>query len=626
MADSLVFAESVDTESSEPLFSDKQWLYVNDSNNGSYQGQIVIDTTSLSNSGQYMGWNEAFLSIPLILQAENTTAARFALANPLDHVLGLKNGFWQILHSMSVEFNNTSIIQTSNFLNVFTTFKCLTSWSDADIKNWGAITGFCPDTATSWLYNSAANSATNFLSQNGVGVCNNRNGFYTAQILQTGTVLGCSTPATISSSSKLQCVNLGLLQRQRWLNFGIKADSLSSGATYQALSITGDAITQKGVLLANSTSTAGVASAAGLNQVFMAYTRETAGSRAIVMNAIIRLKDVADFFAKTPLLKGSTMRLYLNTNQTYFTANLFGAAVTNAGAITPGSLGLLTTPVILGGGATNPIMLASADFGQGLCPAIVNPVATTAINAENLSVIRVGLSIVKTQFSDLTLQITDPTYTSVRLYCPAYTMTPQAEARYLAMSPTKKIVYNDFFSYSIGAQTGSFNVLVSNGLPNLRSVLVVPTLDKVSNGTVGTGNYLTVTSSSIQSPFSSCGGTPDPIAITQFQVQLSGKNSFNANQVYDFEQFYEQLAMSNQLNGSLTTGIGSGQIGFTEFEQLYRYYYVNASRGMPQDMGVARSVQIQGTIQSAATITLLVFLEFERSITVSVSSGQIVMV
>jgi len=47
---------------------------------------------------------------------------------------------------------------------------------------------------------------------------------------------------------------------------------------------------------------------------------------------------------------------------------------------------------------------------------------------------------------------------------------------------------------------------------------------------------------------------------------------------------------------------------------------------MPQDMGVARSVQIQGTIQSAATITLLVFLEFERSITVSVSSGQIVMV
>ena len=567
-----------------------------------------------------MGWNESFLSIPLVLQMENTTAARFALASPLDHVLGLKNGFWQILHSMSVEFNNTSVIQTSNFLNVFSTFKCLTSWSDADIRNWGAITGFCPDTATSWLYNSAANAAANFLSQNGVGLCNNRNGFYTAQILQTGTVLGMSTPATISSSSKLQCVNLGLLQRQRWLNFGIKADA---PATYQALSTTGDAQTNKGVLLANSSSTAGVAAATGLNQVFMAYTRETAGSRAIVMNAIIRMKDITDFFGKLPLLKGSTMRLYLNTNQTYFSANLYGAAVSDAGAITPGSLGLLTAPVILGGGATNPIMLASADFGQGLCPAIVNPVATTAIAATALSVIKVGLSIVRTQFSDLTA-IACETFTSVRLYCPAYSMTPQSESRYLAMSPTKKIVYNDFFSYSITGQTGAFNVLVSNGLPNLRSVLVVPTIEKASNGTAGAANYLTVTSSSLLSPFSSTGGSPDPIAITQFQVQLSGKNAFNANIQYDFEEFYEQVVSSNQLNGSLTTGIGSGQIGYQEFEQLYRYYYCNAARGQPQDMGVAKSVQIQGTIQSTVTCTLLVFLEFERSITISVSSGQII--
>jgi hypothetical protein len=622
MADSLVFAESVDTESSEPLFTDKQWLYVNDSNNGSYQGQIVVDTTALSNSGQYMGWNEAFLAIPLVLQMENTTAARFALVNPLDHVLGMKNGFWQILHSMSVEFNNTSVIQTSNFLNVFSSFKCLTSWSDADIKNWGAVCGFCPDTATSWLYNSAANSATNFLSQNGVGICNNRNAFYTAQLLQTGVVLGASTPATLGASSKLQCVNHGLMQRQRWLNFGIEADA---PATYQAASVSGDAVTNKGVLLAQSSVTAGVTTASGLNQIFMSYTRETAGSRAIVFNAIIRLKDVADFFAKTPLLKGSTMRLYLNTNQTYFTANLYGAAVTDAGVITPGSLGLLSQPVILGGGATNPIMLASADFGQGLCPAIVNPVVTTAIAATALSVIKVGLSIVRTQFSDLTT-IACEAFTSVRLYCPAYSMTPQAEARYLAMSPTKKIVYNDFFNYSLTGQTGAFNVLVSNGLPNLRSVLVVPTVQSTSNGTAGTGNYLTVASSSILSPFSSCGGSPDPIAITQFQVQLSGKNAFNANIQYDFEEFYEQVVSSNQLNGSLTTGIGSGQIGFAEFQQLYRYYYCNAARGMPQDMGVAKSVQIQGTIQSAATCTLLVFLEFERSITVSVSSGQIVMV
>jgi hypothetical protein len=86
----------------------------------------------------------------------------------------------------------------------------------------------------------------------------------------------------------------------------------------------------------------------------------------------------------------------------------------------------------------------------------------------------------------------------------------------------------------------------------------------------------------------------------------------------------EQLCASNQLNGSMTTGLGSGLIGFNEFEQLYRYYYVNASRGNPQDMGVSKSIQIQGTNQSAATASLLVFASFERSVVLNVASGQVV--
>ena len=195
------------------------------------------------------------------------------------------------------------------------------------------------------------------------------------------------------------------------------------------------------------------------------------------------------------------------------------------------------------------------------------------------------------------------------------------------MSPVKKVVYNDFFQYTIPAiSPGTFNTLVSNGLPNLRSVLVVPTIDKLSNGseTAAGGNYAGVTSSSLLSPFSSTGGSPDPIPITQFQVQLSGKNVFNQNQEYDYRQFVEQLVASNQLNGGMTTGLGSGLIGFNDFEQLYRYYYVNCSRGLPQDMGVSKSIQIQGQTTTAATVSLLVFAEFERSISINVASGQVV--
>jgi hypothetical protein len=193
------------------------------------------------------------------------------------------------------------------------------------------------------------------------------------------------------------------------------------------------------------------------------------------------------------------------------------------------------------------------------------------------------------------------------------------------MSPTKKIVYNDFFQYTIPAVSGAFNVLVSNGLPSLRSVLCVPTIDKASNGSeAGAGNYIGVTTSSLLSPFSSTGGSPDPIPITQFQVQLSGKNVYNANIEYDYRAFVEQLVSSNQLNGGLTTGLGSGLIGFNDFEQLYRYYYTNCSRGAVQDVGVAKSVQIQGVTQSNATVSILVFCEFERSVVINVASGQVV--
>ena len=623
MADSLVFAESVDSESSEPIMMDRQWLYVNDQNNSSYGSQIILDSTAISNSGAYLGWNEGLIICPLVLQIEGPSTA-FIATNSVDYALALKSGYFQLLHSLSVELNNGSVVQTSNFLNVFTSFKCLTSWSDNDLKNWGAVTGFFPDTSTSWVYNSIASSATNGLSPNGLGICNNRTAFTTTMFSNAilagatyvqNTVLPTSfpvlnTPATISANSKNQCVNLGLLQRQRWLAF---SPTLAVSGTLSDSS-------NKMLLLGQNT--------VNLNAIFQSYIQATGPSgaetgRAIVFNAVIRLKDICDFFGKMCLLKGATIRLYLNTNQTYFTVNAYAGTISTAGVVVPASLSLASTPVILGGGGTNPIMVSSLDVGQGLFPAVMS-IGTTPTEKQALTQFKVGLSIVRTQFSQFTSQVSAPMQ-AVRLYVPAYTLTPQAEARYLAMSPTKKIVYNDFFQFTIPSVSGSFNVLVSNGLPSLRSVLCVPTIDKISNGSdAGAGNYVGVTTSSLLSPFSSTGGSPDPIPITQFNIQLSGKNVYNANIDYDYRAFVEQLVSSNQLNGGMTTGLSSGLIGYNDFEQLYRYIYTNCSRGAVQDVGVAKSVQIQGNTQSQATVSILVFCEFERSVVINVASGQVV--
>ena len=611
--DNLVFEESVNTEVSSSEFVDKQWLYVNDNNNSSYSGQVVIDTTSLSNCGNYINWSEAFLAIPLVLQVQGDATLTEGMA--LDYLLGMKSGYWNILHSLVCEFNNGNIIQQTPFLNVFCSFKNLTSWSKDDVENWGAITGFCPDTASSWLYNSATQSATNSLSANGTGLCNNRVAPQVS-ISTLGTPASLNynveTDATRTSADIKSCVNLGLMRRQKWLNFSLTTNDGSSLALTSSNKI--------GLLAGTPSSPA---TSAGMNAIFASYVSAGSTYRAVVFDAVVRLKDIADFFQKVPLLKGSTMRLYLNTNQAYFNAKMVNAVYdATTGAITAaGSLQMTSTPVILGGGGTNPIMLGSADIGQGASPLV--PFAPTTATEE---LITCGISIVRTQFptSVFAQQVSAPV-SSVRLYAPAYTFSPIAEQRYLSLTPTKKVVYNDIFQYSfpnIGAGS-PFNFLVSNGIPNLRGVLVVPLLPKVSNGsgTSGAGDYSGITTSTLYSPFCGTGGSPDPVAITNFNIQVSGKNLFINNTLYDFEAFYEQLVSSNQLNGSLTTGLTSGLIGFSEFENLYRYYYGNVSRSIPSEDGVAKAIQITGTNQSSQVIDIMVFIEFEREITIDVRTG-----
>jgi hypothetical protein len=631
--DSIVFEESVNSEISSSEFVDKQWLYVNDNNNGSYSSQIVLDTTPLSNSGQYINWSEAFLLMPLLLQIESPAAVLDA-DNNFDYLGALKSGYWNMLHSLTCEFNNGNIIQQVPFLNVFCSFKNLTSWSKDDLTNWSSVTGFRPDSAMSWCYASAVPVAAGLVVQTGgTGLANNRDAPYVsisaiAVSTFTGTPVAGALPdpftpagtvattvraynqltqATLASNDVRAFWNEGLFERQLDLNY----DPTLSAAGVGAFS------SNKGALMTG----------AGATTIFRSFVNKEAQVRWYAIDAIIRLKDVADFFQKCPMLKGSTMRIYINTNQVYYTLKLVGGRfVAATGAQSEyGSAYLTSAPVVLGGGGTNPTIFPSVDLGQG--SNLLVPLTSDA-GAANTTTVSVGLSIVRTQFNQL-VQRSCP-ITSCRLYAPAYTMNPIAEQRYLSLTPTKKVVYNDIFQFSFPNQAGagsSFNILVTNGIPNIRSVLVVPLLPRASNGVAPDGlaaapyNVAGTTTSTLLSPFCSTPASPDPISIENFQIQVSGRNLFINQLQYDFETFYEQLVCSNQLNGSLTTSLASGLISKRDFQSLYRYYYGNCSRGLPSEEGVSKAIQILGTIRSPVNVDLMVFIEFEREITIDVRTG-----
>jgi hypothetical protein len=608
MADSIVFEESVASEVSMSDFVDKQFLYVNDNNNGSYSSQVVLDSTPLSNSGAYLNWSEAFILIPLQLQLDFTySLGNIVPATSLDYVAALKSGYWNLIHSMTVEYNNSNIISQTPFTNVFCNFKNITSWSNEDLKNWGDVTGFCPDSSKSWAYLTVPETNALVLSASGTGLTNNRNAPYVSiEVLVT--IAGAynnRTRATSASVDVRQAWNEGLFCRQNAINYNPILPAANGFSSNQ------------GAIMAT----------AQCDAVFRSYVvTATNNRRTFLIDAVIRLKDVADFFDKIPLMKGATMRIFLNTNQCYFqvtqTAPTYAAAtgVLNAQPL----LSLTASPVILGGGGTNPIMFASNGLGQGA--ANLTPLQSDAAAAATC-VTNVSLSIVRQQFSQMTTGAPACPISSVRLYCPAYVMNGFSEARYLALSPTKKIIYEDIFQFSFPNQNTNspFNILVSQGIPNLKSVLVLALLPVASNGSVtGPAPYAaSVTSSSILSPFSSTPSSPDPLSIQNFQIQISGRNLFNQQQQYDYENFVEQLSASNQLNGGLTTAMASGLVSKADFQSLYRYYYGNCSRSIGSEQGVAKSVQILGTIASAAaqTVDLMVFCTYERTITVDIRTG-----
>ena len=619
--DSLVYEDTINSELTTSEFVDKQWLYVNDNNNGSYSSQIVIDTTPLANSGGWCNWSEGLLLMPLVLQLEGTSTTITAASDTgYDWVVALKNGYWNILHSMNIEFNNGSVVQQTPYMNLWCSFRALTSWSVDDLRDWGAVCGFSPDTSLSWGFNSSATTGSNILAGCGAGLFNNLTSIQVDISSYTSTTGAASpftsatlspninTKTTLPSQDLRYVFNQGLVNRMAYINY-----DPTFTPSVGAFSL------NQNYLMTNTQATL-IFKTCVLYQTTGAVT-----TRAVCIDAVIRLKDIADMFCKMPMTKGGTFRMYLNTNQVYFQVSQTSATLdTDTPAVTADAFQTLTTaPVILGGGGTNPVMFASCVLGQGAQTLVPPEIGATPV--ANNETISVALSIVRTQFNQITNVVSCP-ITSCRLYCPVYTLSPLSEQRLLSLSPTKKVVYEDIFYYQFPNQAGgqNFNLLVSNGIPNIRKVLVQGLVNKASNGSVYTaGGVVGVTTSTLLSPFCSTGGTPDPISINNFQIQISGKNLFINQLQYDWEEFVEQLVSSNQLNGSLTTSMASGQIGKQDYQALYRYYYGNASRSIPSEDGVAKAVQILGSINTPSNVScdIVCFISFERDFTIDLRSG-----
>ena len=588
--DSMVYDMSQMSEGSPQVFVKRDWLNLQDQNNGNYRGsQMILDTSQLANSNKYMAYREAYLAVPILLTATNGSTG--LMANPssattsADRLFGLKNWFGSLIHSITLDYAGTTIIQQTPLCSMWNQFSLMTTLSLQDVLLNGPTIGFYPDTSDSFAY-------VNGDSASGPGTRNTFNA--TAQAPLVGEF-------AVSAIS-----NVGYAERQKVLMYDPDATPQGSSA-YNAL------LTQT-----------------SMNEIYRGgIFNKTASSIQTQAMAIIRLKDIHPFFSQVPLLKGVFMRLTLNLNQTSvtITEQAGNIQLTNVdcplGGVNPLMIsatgGLATSLEVALGGAINAIPGGlSAPTGAP----IASPIPTGGSLTYSIAVGNKCLNAAQVALGAGSVVKEGTLAQSVFLYVPAYTFNPVYEEAYLANS-TKTIVYSDIYQFQTAeaGPGGQYNFLITNGIANIRSVLVLPFFSTI---TTAAGTGVGSVTPPYQSPFdpAGCGPTSPLTAQTNFNVVIAGQNMIYNTQKYSFEQYMNQLQGCNSVNANLVNGLTSSLVSQWDFDNSYQYYYVNTSRMLPVDEAVPKSCQIQGTNRSVNAVKFIVFVEYGVQVSVDVLTGS----
>lgn len=577
-SDAYLYEAAMETPSSEMPFVSKKVLYAADMNNGVYSnGQIQLDTASLSNCGQFASYKDGWLAIPLVIRMTaqpggNAAGVAGIQAASQAFAVGLKSGFWNLVHSISVEYNNTSVIQLTNLSNLYWTFKVLTTWDQNTLQKYGALYGFAPDGALSASYQVGSAA-----SVSGHGSLNNN-------------ITSAVTATTSYANALASQFNSGLVQRMLDTSFVPatlpNADSGSPLYNVQNLSTWGKSY----------------------------YSKPAASDSAYwYVVASVRLRDLSSFFNELDITRGSYLRFILNMNTASHTVNY----VINAGALTDMSV---TASQLANG--SSPLVLCPLNTTAG-----INNLGRALIAAgDNTYTFSVSLSIAK---DTITNQV-NPALSQVRLYVPCYTLAPEFERNLISLHPTRTIVYRDIMQYTVpinGIQNGqqTFNTLLTNGVVAPKSIIICPMVGSASNPTGYAGapangaNFVYP----YQSPFASEPSTCSPyIYLSNFNVLVSGVNVFITNEQYSWENFKNELASTGAINGGEVDGFMSGLISYPMYQANYGYVVADISRRLEADDMSPKSIQITGTVLSSYNnVSLLVFVELERSVVISTVTG-----
>ena len=588
---SLATSEQPQSVQMETPFENKQYNFIQDINSNVYtntQASLVqFNLGSLYNSNSFIDTKECYLVIPMVYTAAYTIAGG-ALVAPLQNVgqewmLTPKSGSWNLIQSVELVLNGKTVIQQITNSNFHTNFKMLSQMSKDDLQAFGQILGMYPDDVQSYQYNITGAGAN-------IG-CVNGNGLTNNNILPINAAGEQGVPNMDES---------GLFA----------ANYCSNGSVYNS------ALQKRSFRIANNLSTGqtinnGMMNLLGepqFNNEFRPYFMVTGNYMNWVDYAIVRLRDICDFFDKCPLVKQieGLLRIYVNTGCMSI------SCVGN-----PDSFGAM----YLSG--------ANSTF-QNTCPFLINQLPC---NAEETSIpasattLTICANIAKTSSSfngvNLAAGGGSAAMNGCRLYFTQIKMKPEIALKYLESNRSKEIVYTNILGNNFQniANTVNFSALVQSGVRNIRGVLILPFLSSKVNGTLSTTTGI-VSFNTFSSPFDTSPCTT-PCSLTQLQVLVGGTNLVQNFYNYTYENYLQQTVLYDKINQS-EMGISCGLLSMQMWEAGYRYYYFDCSRGTDADNNAPRNINISFYQNTAQPVDVYVFVEYFETRNLDCASGELV--
>ena len=514
----------------------------------------------VANSGKFVDWSQSSIVIPIILDVNLSRACAGSVENVF--TASLKNGYHQLINSLSVEIANNSVVNLTNFSNIKINYDVLTTCSREDELNFLPSINFVKDNAESISYQPDASAF-------GYGECNN--------IIK---------PTAFNPTS----------------GWGKTSYTQNQGRLQRMLNTSFDPSTGLNAIEKNYTST----SATQLS--LKNYATQSTTDMVYYITATIPLKILHDLFKQLPLTKGMYCRIIVNTN-----CNCSATLTTSADGLTFVNATSSTQNGVL------PFMISPATQGQGFVPSTAGATTVTA----TMAIAKVGAfshQITTSRLYCATYEMS-PIYEERYFQAvPTKKILYNDILQFLTAGIAPQGQVNQILTNGISRARALLVVPMlsaqTNGTKDLRT-------NTFSAGTNVTG---TQTFSPMASPFSSAPGTCCPFAsVSNFNVLISGTALYQSNIQYKFEHWLQEVRPSNSINGGLSLAMSSGLLSQTDYENGYGYIYVDLSRktGQASD-DVSKSIQLQLTNTSNCYCDYITYIIYEREITVSTSTGALV--